>query len=618
MKARKHAQDQIQLAKSIRIARGLEKADCVIKNGTFLDVFSGNFIKGDIALQGSLIVGVEEEYSGKTYFDAEGAYIVPGFIDAHVHIESSLMTPARFQQAVLPRGTCSVIWDPHEIANVWGNEGIKWALESSEGLTLDFYVMLPSCVPATSKHLNLESSGAHLNAADLLAFKNHPRVLGLAEMMNYPGLLGEDREVLEKLSAFADKFIDGHCPMLSGKDLNAYIMTGIHSCHESTNLLEAKEKLRKGIKVLIREGSCARDAKALLPLLNAYASCQIGFCSDDRNPLDIENAGHIDAIIDQALKQGLPPEVVFRSASYSSAMAYGLRDRGAIAPGFLADFVFVEAKQNTQSRTNELQNSNWTAGLKIKNVFKNGLEINLDSLEATAKKRNFLKTKKNINLGKIAINDHIDLKVFEINCLSHEEQSVHIIKVKPGQILTEHLIEPMQPVDGLLLCDLERDFLKISVLERHHQSAQLANAFANGFGLKNGAIATSINHDSHNIIVVGSHDDLMVKAVNVLIACDGGIVVVHSDGRIAKIALPIGGLMTDAHPASISAQLKQLKDLAHAAGCLLDEPFLQLSFLALPVIPDLKISDQGLIDVLKFEKIPLFSSKHKQLDKIEP
>ncbi|MFW7380766.1 MAG: adenine deaminase [Oligoflexus sp.] len=590
MKQKANHSNPESLAAAIRAARGLIDCDLVIKDVQFLDVFSGKFQLGDVGVYQGKIVGVGDQYHGPQEIDGAGQYLVPGFIDAHVHVESSLMTPARFQQAALPCGTTTVIWDPHEIANVQGVAGIEWALAASEGLALDFYIMVPSCVPSTSPELQLETSGAILRPEDTSGFKTHPRVLGLAEMMNFPGLLAQDSEVMTKLNDYQMHLRDGHCPGLTGHDLNAYGAAGIHSCHESTCLEEAREKLMKGIHVLIREGSCAKDADALLPILNAYSSATLGLCSDDRNPADIAEEGHINAIINKALQAGHEATDIFRAASFGPSLMYGLRDRGAIAPGYLADFVLVSPKTSDK----------WQSGLQVHAVYKAGILQKADALQKIAEQQREISQRKNLYLNPVQLTD------MQIPVAARAQQiEASVIGVIPRQILTEHLKLSMLVKDGKLQVDLNQDVLKIGVFERHHNSGGSALALVKGFQLKKGAIATSINHDSHNVISVGASDAAMVEAINALIQIDGGIVVVDGEGRQEALPLPVAGLMTDQSPEQVTAALLRLKALTRELGCQLEEPFLQLSFLALPVIPSLKITDKGLVDVESFQVIPV-------------
>ena len=579
------------LKEQIRAARSEIDCDLVIKNSRFLDVYSGEFLSGDVAIHNGYIIGTRESYKGKKEIDAGGSYLVPGFIDSHVHIESSMMTPVRFQQSVLPCGTTSVFWDPHEIANVKGANGIRWALNASEGLDLDVFVMVPSCVPSTSPAMGLETSGFELGLADIEEFRNHPRVLGLAEMMNFPGLLMGDEDVVSKLDSFQGLKRDGHCPGLSGKDLNAYAAAGIHSCHESTSFEEAKEKMQKGFNVLIREGSCAKDARQLLPLVNAYSSAILALCSDDRNPLDIAEEGHISFIINLALKSGIAPEDIFRVSSFAAARSYGLEDRGVIAPGYLADFVLVDT----------VENGKWTSGMTIREVYKKGKLIDRDELKRAAQDQIVLDGSLNMNL------DSVTDKDFLVATNAKDKQPVKVIGVIPRQIVTENLEATLKVEGGKVLADIETDVLKIAVFERHHRSGRKGIGFVKGFGLKGGAIATSVNHDSHNAIVVGANDQAMVVALNRLKEIDGGVVVVGPQGQLEELALPYGGLMTGIEPEAIAGRLKALKELAVSLGCQLEEPFITLSFLALPVIPSLKITDRGLVDVEQFSLVEVLN-----------
>lgn len=585
MKSKSVYKDLGQLKSKIQASLSEIEADLVIKNGKFLDVFSGRFVEGDIALSDGVIIGVLDSYEAKETLDAQGSYIVPGFIDSHVHIESSLMIPACFQQAVLPRGTTSAIWDPHEIANVLGTAGIDWAVACSDQSILDIFVMIPSCVPSTSPELGLETSGAVLTSQDLESYRNHPRVLGLAEMMNFPGLLGGDPDVLGKIQDYKELKRDGHCPGLLGKELNAYAVAGIHSCHESTTLEEAQEKMTKGVHVLIREGSCAKDADTLLPLLNSYNSCVLSFCSDDRNPADIFSEGHMDFIINMALERGKKPEEVFRAASFAPAQIYGLDDRGALAPGYLGDLVLVDRRGD-----------DWKDGIQVKAVYKSGRLVREEDLEKS-KSPPLVASGKNMNLDPVKQDD------LAISSTGAKVEA-QVIGVIPNQILTDHLTEKLDVVDGKVQIDLQQDILKMGVFERHKNTGFRSIGFVKGFGIKKGAIATSINHDCHNVICVGASDDAMCQAINKLIEIDGGIVVFGGE-TYESLILPVGGLMTSDSPEVVAEKLKLLKAAAQRIGCQLSEPFLQLSFLALPVIPRLKLTDRGLVDVTKFQKIPV-------------
>jgi adenine deaminase len=591
MPGKTHHRSSEELAAHIRVARGLEPADLVIKQTRFLDVYTGAFLPGDVAVYRGRIVGTQQAYRGRRELDGSSLMVVPGFIDAHVHIESSLLTPARFQQAVLPSGTTTVIWDPHEIANVRGVDGLRWALAATEGLDLDVFVMLSSCVPSTSPERELETSGAELHADDLTALCGHPRVLGLAEMMNYPGLLGGEPDVLRKLLAFQGRRLDGHCPGLRGRELNAYGTAGIHSCHESTTLDEAREKLQKGFHVLIREGSCAKDADALLSLLDDYSSAVVGLCSDDRNPADIACEGHINWIVDKALRAGHKPEVVFRAAGFAAARAYGLEDRGVVAPGFLADVCLVRPKESGR----------WSSGLAVEAVYKRGRLVEPAALEAASVSS---RTQALAGLGsnlRLAACTEADFQVPAAPGLS--QQRVRVIGVRRRQIVTDALEAAVPVSAGRVRMDLDQDIVKIAVFERHRGTGRRSVGFVKGFGLRRGAIATSINHDSHNAIVIGADEAVMAAALNRLREIDGGIVVASDATSHEALPLPIGGLMCERAPDEVAASLERLRGFAKTLGCTLEEPFIQLSFLALPVIPSLKITDRGLVDVEQFRLV---------------
>ncbi len=577
--------DTIKLKNLINSAKGQQPADLIIKNGRFLDVFNGRFVQGDVAIQQDHIAGIADSYAGENYLDAENAYIVPGFIDAHVHIESSLLTPFQFQKLVLPKGTTTIIWDPHEISNVKGTAGIKWALDATENLLLCSFIMLPSCVPATNPKLKLETNGATLTTNDLQPFSSHSRVLGLAEIMDFPSIMNQDEEMLQKLTAFSSQKLDGHCPLLTGKELNTYACTGIHSCHESTTLAEAQEKLMKGLHILIREGSCAKNADTLLPILTDKTATMVALCTDDRKPNDILTHGHIDNIINKGLQQGIAPEVIFRSASFAPALIYGLQKYGAIAPGYMADFCIVRPKNN-----------NWINGMEILQVYKNGQLITTEQLDKlTTPPIKF--SEKNLNFTGCKLDD------LAIASEESTEQQALVIGVTPGQILTDKLTMTLPVRDHKVQTDLSQNINKIAVFERHKNSGSHSIGLVKGFNLTQGAIATSISHDSHNIVVIGANDNAMLKAIQLLQKIDGGIVDVDDHDNSVTLPLPIGGLMTNVNPKQINTKLHELKALAATIGCTLEEPFLQLSFLSLPVIPSLKISDCGLIDVDTGKKV---------------
>ncbi len=555
-----------KLAKRIRAAQGHEFCDVIIKNVTYLDVFTCEWKQGDIAWFEGVIVGVEAGLKAREVIDGSSKFLVPGFIDAHVHVESSLLMPASFQNVVLPKGTTTAISDPHELSNVMGVSGIQFFLDSSLKLDLDLRVMLSSCVPAT--HFETNGGGA-IEADALIKLIDHPQVLGLAEMMNVPGVLNADPKILEKLQAFKSMPMDGHCPLVRGQALSAYASAGISSCHESSEYEEAREKLSKGISVWIREGSVAKDLDALSPLLTLATSTTIGFCSDDRNPLDIEHEGHLDHLIRGAIRNGVAIEVAYRAASWSVARHYGL-DRGpnrvgAIAPGYGADLVLLD-----DART-----------CSINSVFKSGK--NVQGLKA--------QTGSAFHTG-----NTIKVHTPEAHDFNGVSGNVNVIGVHNGKILTDHLV----------LKSDAKNVARFTVLERYGHGSKPSNAYVHGFGENfEGAIASSVGHDSHNLSIVGTSTSDMKVATEALIQSGGGFVVVKNGQVLSSLALPLGGLMSAAEPASIVKSLTHLRDASRSIGCELTEPFLQLAFLSLPVIPSLKLTDKGLVDVNQFKIIPV-------------
>jgi adenine deaminase len=560
------------LRRRIAAAQGQEPCDLVLRNVRWLDVFSCEFVSGDVAIQDGVVVGLLPGLRGRREVDGKGAHVVPGFIDAHVHLESSLLVPESFQRAVLPRGTTTAVCDPHELANVLGVPGIRYFLEASERLRageragLDLRVMVSSCVPATA----FETNGAGvLDAAQLAPLAAHPRTLGLAEVMNVPGVLGGDGLVLDKLALFDGRPLDGHAPLVRGHALSAYACAGITSCHESSEPEEAREKLRNGIAVWIREGSVAKDLDALAPLLTLATSTSIGFCTDDRNPLDIEHEGHLDWLVRSAIKKGVPAEVVYRAASWSVARHYGLAGParggervGAIAPGFRADLVVLDD----------------VGTCAVRDVLVSGRfvrELDLPRAEASSPP----------NTIRAAIPEPTDLE--------GPRGRVHVISVRPGRILTDRAV---MAHDGPGVCHL-------SVLERYGKGSKPANGYVVGFGELDGAIASSVGHDSHNLVVVGRSTRDMRTALAALADTGGGFCVVRGENVLARLSLPLGGLMSLADPAEIARALEELRAASRAIGCVLPEPFLQLAFLSLPVIPSLKLTDKGLMDVDAFRLI---------------
>ncbi len=560
------------LERRIDQAIGRLPADLVVRNARILNLVTGELQAGDIAICGSTIVGAFDSYRGVEEIDAQGRFAVPGFIDSHVHCESTLVTPGEFDRCVLPHGVTTAVCDPHEICNVLGLEGLEYFLEAAQHTALDLRVQLSSCVPSTG----LETSGARLSAADLIPHRRHPRVIGLAEFMNVPGVLSKDHECMEKLAAFAGQHIDGHAPLVSGHALNAYLACGIRNCHETTNLAEGREKLSKGMQVLIREGSASQDLAALAPLINEFASPFLGFCSDDRNPLDIHEQGHLDYMVRRAIALGAPLAAVYRAASWSAARGFGLADRGLIAPGYLADFLLLDDLESCA----------------IHSVFRSGRKVTPETFAGRPMPAP--------PGGNTVWLDPVSAETFRTPAAG---PATPVIGIVPGKILTERLQANLPYSEGCRHADPEHDLLKVCVLERHGRNGNVGRAFVRGFGFRQGALASSVGHDSHNICVVGSSDEDMAVAVNRLIALGGGFVAAQAARVVGELALPFAGLMSLAPFETVRQDLYTLRAAVEAMGCLLPEPFLTLSFLPLPVIPHLRITDFGLVDVDRFELI---------------
>ena len=553
--------------------RGLVPADLVLKGGRVFDLITGDLVVTDVAICGDTIVGVFGAYSGVREIDVSGRVLVPGFIDTHLHVESSLVTPHEFDRCVTPRGVTTAICDPHEIANVCGTKGIRFFLESASQLVMDLRVQLSSCVPST----HMETTGARLSAQDLMPFMDHPKVIGLAEFMNYPGVLMKDPDCLEKLQAFQGRHIDGHAPLLRGNDLNGYIAAGIRTEHEATSFDEGLEKLRKGMRVLIREGSVSKDLHALAGLLTERFSPYLAFCTDDRNPLDIGEHGHLDYMIRTALQLGATPLAVYRAASLSAAEAFGLKDRGLIAPGKRADIVVIDS----------LEGCNASLVLAGGVVADDAAFAGRCLTEPVA--RHSVKSAK------------IEAAQFRTG---GNRVETPVIGILPGKIITEHLTFEIAPEDGDKRPDIARDLVKIAVIERHGVNGNRATGFVKGFGLARGAIGSTVCHDHHNIAVVGADYADMALAANRLVEIEGGFVVVEGGRVLAELPLPVAGLMSLLSFEEVREELVKLRAAARSLGVVLEEPFLQLAFLALPVIPHLKITDMGMVDVDRFEIIP--------------
>ena len=549
----------------IAAAAGREPADLVLKNATFVNVFSNELSTMDIAVAEGLIVGMGS-YQGRSEVDCTGKIVLPGFLDAHIHLESSLVSPTEFVKAVLPHGTTTVVTDPHEIANVMGTDGIEYMLQATEDLPVDVRFMLPSCVPATP----LDESGAILDYRAIDSFYDHPRVQGLAEMMNFVGAINGDEQTVEKIVAAQahHKKIDGHAPDLQGNDLNAYIAAGVYSDHECHDVKDAIAKLERGQFIMIREGTAARNLEALMPLLTGKYADRCMFCTDDKHPNDLLEKGHIDYIVKKAISLGADPITAVKVACHNAARYFLLNNRGGISPGYLADFVIIDNFQNFNSEQ----------------VYKKG----------------------------VLMVDHGEIQDFpspeiEPYLVERAHKTFHVAALTAEDFAEKRPRGIIGMVDGEITTvdagysdriDVEYDVLKIAVVERHKNTHHIGIGYIQGYGLKSGAVATSISHDSHNIIVVGTNETDMAAAVNRVVELNGGIVVWDGGQSVAEVPLAIAGIMSDEPLVTVNEKLETAKDAAHKLGVNPGiDPFMTLSFMALPVIPSLRITTRGVFDV---------------------
>lgn len=567
----------MDLAARIDLARGNRPVDLLLKNCRLVNVFSGEIHPASVAVHGDTIVGFGE-YDAVETVDLADRFVAPGFIDGHLHLESSMLAVPEFARNVVPLGTTSVVADPHEIANVLGVKGIRYMLESTEGLPLRVFIMFPSCVPATP----FETSGAVLVHQDMEPFKSNERVLGLAEVMNFPGVIFADPEVLAKIEVFEDEVIDGHAPFLTGKDLCAYVSAGIGSDHECTTLEEAREKLQAGMRIMIREGSSAKNLGALLPLVSEHNSGNCFFVSDDLDPRDIVEQGHLNRILRMAVARGLDPLRAVQMVTINTARYFRLNGLGAVLPGYRADLVVLDDLEQ----------------FSVSRVYKDGRLVASDGgLVVECASAGTGETTRSVN---------VDWEKVRDLSIAAEGTTANIIEVMPGQIVTKRARDKAPISDGKVVADTDRDILKIAVIERHKGTGAYTVALIRGFGLKKGAIACTVAHDAHNIVVVGANDQDMLAAARTAADMDGGMVAL-SDGDVkAKLPLPIAGLMSDRPIKEVSDGLSRLVETAHEMGCPLEAPFGTLSFMALSPIPELKITDQGLFDAVNFKFISLF------------
>lgn len=567
----------LRLKERVKLASGRGKVELVLHGGRVVNVFNGKIEEKSIAIHKGKIIGLGA-YEGESEVDLKGAYVVPGLIDAHMHMESTLVTPDQMARILVPRGTTTVVADPHEIANVCGLEGVRYMIEAAEKTPLNGFFMLPSCVPSTP----FENAGAVLKASDLKQMMHHDKVLGLGELMNYPGAISGDDEVMEKVNLFKEGIIDGHGPELTGKALNAYAINGVQTEHECTTVAEMEERLGLGMYISIREGSAARNLETLIRGVNDKNAHMCLFCTDDKHPEDILTQGHIDYNVRKAIQLGIDPIRAIQMATINTARCYRLKDIGAIAPGYDADLVIV----------NDLNI------FDIKAVYKTG--------KLVAKNKKALFEVEKVPTESVENTIKCEKITPEQLRLSLKGDVVNVIRITPGSIVTEHVVRRVyQDEKGDFVANQKLDVVKIAVIERHGKTHNIGIGLVENFNLKNGAIATSIAHDSHNIIAIGSNDADMSLAVNRLIEMDGGIVVT-SEGKVqSELALKVAGLMSVEPMEKVNEALLALRESAHDQLCIPRhiEPFMTLSFLALPVIPELKITDQGYFDVTHFQKI---------------
>jgi adenine deaminase len=568
------------LEERIRVATGEGEADLLIKNGKVVDVFSGQIESKDVAIFGGMIIGFGD-YQAREVVDVRGDFLCPGLIDGHVHIESSMVTIPEFARAVVPHGTTTVIIDPHEIANVLGQKGVRFMAESARGIPLNVFVTIPSCVPASS----METSGATLKGVDLKPLLKEPWAIGLAEMMNFPGVIYRDPEVLKKIEMSKGKRIDGHAPSLTGKGLYAYLSAGIRSDHECTTLREAKEKLNNGMWIMIREGTTARNLRDLLPLVTPKNSRRFFFVTDDRHPRELLKEGHIDSMVRKAIQWGTDPILATQMATLNAAEYFRLDSLGAIAPGYRADIVTFDHLSR----------------FRIKKVFKDGVLV--------AEEGKILPHLKKLRLLSSTIKRAgLRIKSFQIDdlILRSDKPFAKVIQLVPGQIVTKKIVRKILLKEGVAHPNIKEDILKIVVVERHHGTGNIGIGFVQGFGLRKGAIGSTVAHDSHNLVIVGTNDGDIQKMVGVVRNMGGGLAVVSDGEVLGSLSLPIAGLMAEGSVCEVKDRLDALLIAAKDLGCKLPDPFMTLSFLSLPVIPELKLTDKGLVDVKQFKIVPLF------------
>jgi adenine deaminase len=564
------------IQQKLGIARGEQPAELLFKNARLVNVLSGEIHPANVAVDDGRVIGIGD-YRARRVIDLHGSYLAPSLIDGHFHVESSMLTAPEFARAVVPHGTGAAVIDPHEYANVLGLDGIRYVLESSKKLPLDFFIMLPSCVPATP----LETAGARITADDLKLMIHDERIAGVAEMMNFPGVFLGAKSELAKIDAGKGKCVDGHAPGLRGKNLNAYVLAGVRSDHESVAVEEAKEKLRLGMHILLREGSTERNLAHLLPLINAHNAQNCSFATDDKLAGDLVNEGHIDHCVRKAIRLGLPPISALQIATINPARHYRLQNLGAIAPRFWADFIVFDNLKK----------------FSVRQVYKKGVLVAEDG-------RYLARTPAKIGSPRSTMNLRYQPGDFRVR--AGDGKKIKVIEIVPQQIVTRTIIVTPKVEDGEIIADTRRDILKLAVVERHRATGNVGVGFVRGFKLKTGALASTVAHDAHNVVVVGASDSDILMAIEELARLQGGQVAVANGKVQARLGLPIAGLVSDRPLAEVIKGIGDLNVAARAMGCELAAPFMTLSFLSLSPIPELKLTDQGLIDAVKMQRTELW------------
>lgn len=569
-----------RLARAIRVARGLEAADLIMTNGKIVNVFSGEIHEGDVAIADGWIVGIGR-YEGNRSVDVDGAFILPGLVEGHIHIESSMLSPREFARAVIPHGTTVVFADPHEIANVLGLSGIDYMISAARALPIDLFLSVPSCVPATG----LETAGAQIGAQQVRYFMDLDEVAGLGEVMNFPAVLSGEPDILSKLAESHGKRVDGHAPGLTGRDLNAYILAGIKSDHECTSAEEALEKLRLGMHVMVREGSTARNLRALAPIVGQYSHVRMSLVTDDRHPDELAGAGHLDHLLRRAVALGVDPIAAVQMVTINPAKYFQTHGLGAVAPGYRADLAIVDNLHD----------------FGVLSVYKDGVEL--------ARNGRLIAELPDVGVPPLRASVNIGWSDFQGIRIPARPGRIRAIQLVEGQIVTKCALETPSIIGEEAVADPERDLCKLAVIERHFATGRVGLGFVRGLGLKRGAIASTVAHDSHNVVAVGINDDDMMTAVRAVESSEGGVAAAADGQVLAILPLPIAGIMSDRPLDEVCSGLAAVRAAARELGCPLDDPIMTLSFLALPVIPSLKMTDRGLVDVERMAHVGLWEEE---------